>query len=290
MYLPDFDYYAPETVAEACKLMTEHKDSAAKLICGGTDLMPLMKHEVIVPKVLVSIKNIPELKKIEYVPGKGVVIGAASTHNDLVYSELMNQKYNSVSNAAHTMAAHQIRHVGTVGGNIVAAVPSADIPPICIVLNATATIQGPNGTRTIPLEEVFVGPKRSCLEQNEILTEIIIPDGKFTGSTYHKFALRRAGALATVGVAVALQVEGDVIKDARICYGAVGPTPLRGKKAEAHIIGKKVSEKLFEEAGAIAHDECTPITDFRASEEYRRDLIRVYTKRTLRKAVENGHN
>jgi carbon-monoxide dehydrogenase medium subunit len=290
VYLPDFDYYAPETVAEACKLMTEHKNSAPKLICGGTDLMPLIKHGVIVPGVLVSVNRIPELHKIEYVSGKGITIGSAVTLNEIVFSELLNKKYMSVSNAARSMAANQIRHIGTIGGNIVAAVPSADMPPICIALNATATIEGPDGARELPLEDVFVGPKSSCLADNELLTKITIPDGKFTGSSYHKFALRRAGALAVVGVAIAIETSGDTIKDLRVSYGAVGPTPLRGKKVEEYLIGKKISDEILEKAGDIAHDECMPITDFRASEEYRRELVRVYTKRTLKKAIENGHN
>lgn len=288
MYLPDFDYYSPESVAEACQLLTQFGDRA-KVLSGGSDLIPKMKHEVLAPEVIVSIKKIPGLKKIEYVPGKGVVIGATSTHNDLVFSELLQEKYLSVSNAAQTMAANQVRHVGTIGGNIVSAVPSADLPPILIALNATAKIVGPNGERTLPLEDVFTGPGKTVLAKDEILTEVVIPDQEMTGSTYFKFALRKAGALAVVGVAVAVQVENDVIKDVRVALGAVAPTPMRAKKTEEFLKGKKITDELLEEAGKIAYTECKPITDFRASEEYRRDLVRVYTKRALRKAIDNGH-
>lgn len=288
MHLPDFDYYAPESAAEACLLLTQHKDGA-KILCGGTDLMSKMKHGLLTPKMLVSIKKIPGIRKIEYVPNTGVVIGAAATHNDLVFSELIAEKYPSVGNAAASMAANQIRHVGTVGGNIASAVPSADIPPIFIALKATVKIVGPDGERTLPLEDVFVGPSKTSLAFNEILTEVIIPDQKTTGSTYHKFALRRAGALAVVGVAVAVEMKKDVIEDARVVLGAVAPVPMRAVKVEEFLKGKKASDELFEEAGKIASTECRPITDFRASEEYRRDLVRVYTKRSLKKAVENGH-
>lgn len=288
MYLPDFDYYSPSSVAEACQLLSQFGDDA-KVLCGGSDLIPKMKHELIAPKVMVSIKKIPGLKKIEYVPGKGVVIGAVSSHNDVVFSEVMNEKYLSVSNAAQTMAANQVRHIGTIGGNIVSAVPSADMPPILIALSAKAIIVGPDGERTLPLEEVFTGPQKNCLAKNEILTEVIIPDQEMTGSTYHKFALRRAGALAVVGVAVAVQVENDIIKDARVVLGAVAPVPMRAIKTEEFLKGKKVTDELLEEAGVIASTECKPITDFRASEDYRRDLVRVYTKRGLRKAIDNGH-
>lgn len=288
MYLPDFEYYAPESVAEAYKLLAQYGDRV-KVISGGTDLIPKMKHGVIAPEIMVSIRRIADLKKIEYVPGKGVVIGATNTHNDLVFSEVLQQRYCSVSNAAQTMAANQVRHAGTVGGNIVSAVPSADLPPILIALNATVKIVGPNGERTLSIEEVFTGPGKTVLAKDEILTEIVIPDQKMTGSTYHKFALRKAGALAVVGVAVAVQVENGVIKDARIALGAVAPTPIRAKKTEEFLKGKTISDELLEEAGKMASTECKPITDFRASEEYRRDLVRIYTKRGLKKAIENGH-
>lgn len=288
MNLPDFDYYAPESAAEACQLLTQHKDGA-KILCGGSDLMAKMKHGLVAPKVLVSIKKLPGIRKIEYVSNRGVIIGAASSHNDLVFSEIINEKYPSVANAAASMAANQIRHVGTVGGNIVSAVPSADMPPMLIALKASVKIVGPDGERTLPLEDVFVGPGKTVLASNEILTEIVIPDQKTTGSTYHKFALRRAGALAVVGVAVAVEMKDDVIEDARVVLGAVAPVPMRAVKTEAFLKGKKASDEVFEEAGKIAYSECRPITDFRASEEYRRDLVRVYTKRSLKKAVNNGH-
>lgn len=288
MYLPDFDYYAPDSVAEACELLSQFGDSA-KVLSGGTDLIPKMKNDLIAPKVMVSIKNIPGLKKIQYVPGRGVVIGATSTHNDLVFSEVIQEKYLSVSNAAQTMAANQVRHIGTVGGNIVSAVPSADIAPIMIALNANAVIVGPDGERTLPLEDVFTGPFKTVLAQNEILTEVVIPDQAMTGSTYFKFALRKAGALAVVGVAAAVQVENDIIKDVRIALGAVAPKPMRAVMAEEFLKGKLITDELLEEAGRIACTECKPISDFRASEEYRRDLVRVYVKRALKRAIDKGH-
>ncbi len=288
MYLPDFEYYAPDSVAEACKLLTDF-GARAKVYAGGSDLLPKMKHDLIAPEVLVSLKNICDMKKIEYVQGKGVVIGARSTHNDIVFSPVLDEKYKSVCGAAQSMAANQIRHIGTIGGNIASAVPSADLPPILIALNATATLVGPKGSRTLPLEDVAVGPGKTAIAPDEILTEVIIPDQAMTGSKYLKFALRKSGALATVGVAVAVQVEGKKIKDARIALGAVSPTAVRAKEAEKFLIGKEASEDVFAEAGKIASGECKPITDFRASAEYRTDMVRVFTKRALKEAVDNGH-
>jgi len=288
VYLPDFDYYAPDSIGEACQLLAQF-GAKAKLISGGTDVLVKMKNELLAPEVLVSIKNLEELKKIEYVAGKGIVIGARAKHNDLVFSELLAKKYPSIPGAAKQMAHNQIRNSGTIGGNIVNAVPSADLPPILIALSATVNIAGTKGSRSLALEDVFTGPNTTCLAPDEIITEVIIPDGKMTGSTYMKFGLRAAGALAVAGVASAVCIENGVIKDARIVMSAVGPTPMRAKKAEGFLKGKKVSDDLLAEAGKIAAEECKPIDDYRASAEYRRNLVSVFTKRSLRKAIDEGH-
>lgn len=287
MYLPDFEYYAPDNIAEACKLLTQFGEKA-KLFAGGTDILVKMKNEVLAPEVLISTKNLG-MKEIEYVPGKGVVIGARCTHNDLVKCETLAKKYASVSNAARQMAHNQVRNVGTVAGNISNAVPSADLPPIFISLDATVKLVGSNGERTVAMEDLFTGPGKTVLAQDELITEVIVPDQKMTGSTYIKFGLRKSGALAVVGVAVAVQVENNVIKDARIALGAVAPTPVRAKKTEEFLKGKTVSDELLAEAGVIASAECKPISDIRASAEYRTDLIRIFTKRALRKAIDEGH-
>jgi len=288
LYLPDFDYYTPDSVEAVSQLMAEYDD--AMILSGGTDILTKMKNGVIAPKTLISLKKVPGLKKIEYVKGKGLVIGGASTHNDLIFSEVLNRMYNSVSNAAQTMAANQVRHAGTVAGNIVSAVPSADLPPILIVLGATATLVGVGGTRSLPLEEVFVGPGKTVLTRDEVMTEIVIPDQAMTGSAYFKYALRKAGALATVGVAAAVEMDGAAIKDIRVAFGAVAPVPMRAPKVEAFLKGKEATDVNLAEAAAIAHDECKPITDHRASEEYRRDLVGTFTKRAIKKAIADGHN
>lgn len=288
MYLPDFEYFTPDSVEEACQLLLKH-GSKAKTIAGGTDVLLKMKKELLAPEILVSIGQLPQLKNIEYVPGKGVVIGAGATHNDLQNSKVLLEKYLSIAGAAHQMANNQVRNLGTVGGNISNAVPSADLPPILIALGTTVKIVGTKGERSLPLEDVFAGPNQTVLEHDELITEFIIPDNDFTGSTYIKFGLRASGALAVVGVAAAVKLEGDVIKDARIVMGAVSPVPLRAKKAENLIKGKQASEELFAAAGVMASGECRPISDIRASAEYRTDMVRVFTMRALHKAVDEGH-
>jgi aerobic carbon-monoxide dehydrogenase medium subunit len=284
MYIPDFDYHCPATVDEACAILAS-LGSDAKVLAGGTDVLSKMKNELIAPKVLVSLSKIHHMDGIAYVAGRGVVIGAKATHNDLVNSLLLQQKYPSIPDAAHTMANNQIRNRGTIGGNLVNAVPSADLPPILIALEAQVTLVGRYGNRILPLEEFFVGPNRSAIEPDEILTEITIPDQRTTGSAYFKFGLRRSGALAVVGVAASVVAKGTHVEQARIVLGAVGPVPMRAKKAEELLVGNLATEAALEEAGRAAAAECRPISDIRGSEEYRRDMVRVFTKRALRKAL-----
>lgn len=287
MYLPDFEYYAPATLAEACKLLAE-LGPKAKVLAGGTDVLSKMKQEQLSPEALVSIKELGELTEIKS-NGEGVVIGARVTHNNLIDAPALQEKYPSICNAAKQMANNQIRNTGTVGGNCVNAVPSADLPPLFIALDAEVKLIGTDGERVMPLEDFFTGPNETVIKQDEILTEFIFKDKPFTGSNYLKFSLRRSGALAVAGVATAVVMDGDVCKEARIVMGAVAPTPLRAKEAEEMIKGQKVTDELLEEVASRAAAECKPISDLRGSAEYRRDLVRVLTRRSLNKAISEGH-
>jgi aerobic carbon-monoxide dehydrogenase medium subunit len=289
MNLPDFDYYAPESIEATCVLLKKF-GPRAKLFSGGTDLLVKMKQGLLTPEVLVSIKQLDQLSDIYYEKNKGVLIGARATHNSIVHSPLLKEKYFSICETARHIANNQIRNRGTVGGNIINAVPSADMPPILIALGAEARLTGSGGKeKVVSLEDFFVGPNKTVIGQDEMMTGVFIPDNNFTGSTYFKFALRRSGALAVVGVAVALAMQGKVCKDARIVLGAVAPTPVRAKKAEGLLKGKTVSEKLFEEVGICAAEESKPISDIRGSAEYRRDMVRVFTRRALNKTSKEGH-
>jgi carbon-monoxide dehydrogenase medium subunit len=183
------------------------------------------------------------------------------------------------------MANNQIRNRGTLGGNLVSAVPSADLPPILIALQAKITLVGPRETRIIPLESFFVRPRCSVIASDEILTEVVIPDQVTTGNAYLKFGLRRSGALAVVGVAASIVADGMYVEEARIVLGAVAPTPVRACEAESLLRGNRVTEALLEEVGRAAAQECRPISDIRGSDEYRRDMVAVFTKRALRKAL-----
>lgn len=289
MFLPDFDYYAPESLAEAIGLLTQLGPSA-RVLAGGTDILVKMKSGILTPSALVSLKNLRELRRIHWDANRGLAIGALATHNEIRDSAVVQERFLSLSEAAHKLANNQIRNRGTIGGNLVNAIPSADLPPILIALGAHVTLARLDSSRTVPLESFFTGVSCCALEpEREILAEVVIPPQETTGSTYLKFGLRRSGALAVVGVAAAVTMEGDVVRDARICLGAVYKVPTRAIQAEQILIGKRWNSDLLEQAGRAAVGCCLPISDIRGSAEYRRDLVRIFTRRALKHAITKGH-
>ncbi|MDW7711051.1 MAG: xanthine dehydrogenase family protein subunit M [Deferrisomatales bacterium] len=288
MHLPDFDYHAPDTLGGACALLAS-LGSEIRVLAGGTDLLHKMKVGKLAPRALMSLKRLDALRGIRYEKGRGVVIGALATQSDVVDSPVLHARYRSVSEAAHRMASLQIRNLGTVGGNIVNGVPSADLPPILIALGATIRLVHAGGERTLPLEGFFRGAAQTAITPGEILTEVVIPDGAFTGSCYLKFGLRRSGALAVAGAAVAVRVEDGVIHEARVALASCAPTVIRAPAAEEYLRGKPATPEVLEEAGLRAEADSRPRDSIRGSAEYRRNLARVLTKRALRKAVDEGH-
>ena len=288
MYIPDFEYHTPKTLADACVLLDELGEEAI-VLGGGSDLLHKLKNGHLHPKHLVSLKNMAQLHEVRYEKGRGIIIGASVTPGETYRSKLLQEHYLSINMTAHEMGNPQVRNRGTVGGNICNASPLADLPPIFIALNASVKIIEYAGERIIALEDFITGPGKTLIARDEILSEVIIPDQPTTGSTYMKFGLRKSGALAVVGVAVAVTVKDNVLLDARIVLGAVAPVPMRAKKAEAILKGQTITDSLLEQAADSAFAECTPITDIRGSAEYRRDMVRVLTKRALRKAIDEGH-
>jgi len=289
MYLPDFDYYAPESLTEAMGTLMR-LGPTAMILAGGTDILVKMKNGLLAPSALVSLKNLHDLRRILWDDNRGLVIGALATHNEICNSAVVQGHFLSLSEAAHKLANNQVRNRGTIGGNLVNAIPSADLPPILMALHAYVTLAGPDGSRTIPVENFFTGVSCCAIESaREILTEVVIPPQDTTGSTYIKFGLRRSGALAVVGVAAAVTMDGDMVRDARICLGAVYKTPTRAVQAEQVIVGKRWTDDLLEQAGRKAVGCCLPISDIRGSAEYRRDLVRIFTRRALKRAITQGH-
>ncbi len=288
MYIPDFEYHAPKTLVDACVLLNELKEEAI-VLGGGSDILHRLKNGHIQPEHLVSLKHMAQLCEVRKKDGLGIVIGASVTPDEIYRSRLLQEKYLSLPMTAHEMGNPQVRNRGTIGGNICNASPLADLPPILIALDASVKVVGNAGERFFALEDFITGPGKTQIEYDEILTEIIIPDQQTTGSTYMKFGMRKSGALAMVSVAVSVMIEDNTLIDARITMGAVAPVPMRAKRAEEVLIGQAISDNLLEEAAESAAAECAPITDIRGSAEYRREMIRVLTRRALRKAIDEGH-
>ncbi len=288
MNMPDFEYHAPETLMEACALLAELGGNAT-VLAGGTDVLHKMKTGKLAPGHLVSLKRLDELRNIRKESGRGIVIGALARHNEIYNSPLLQERFLSLPMAAHTMASNQICNLGTLGGNIVNGVPSADLPPILIALNSSIRLLSAQGERSMALEDFFYGAAQTRILPGEILADITIPEQSTTGSTYIKFGLRRSGALAVAGVAVSVTVQKDTLREARIVLASAAPTVMRARNAETYLCGKKISAELLAQAGKLAADESHPRDSIRGSAEYRRNLVEVLTKRALRKAIDKGH-
>jgi carbon-monoxide dehydrogenase medium subunit len=283
-----FGYVAAKDSEHAVALLAEH-GKGAKVLAGGTDLLADLKFSPHPPpEVVVDISRAADLKGIALTDA-GLRIGAMTTHSEIIASELVQETLPALADAAVVIGAVQTRNLGTVGGNLITCVPSMDSGPTLLALEAQVTILGPRGRRTIPLSELFVAPRKTCLAFDELLVEIVVPKenvGKPTG--FHKFGLRKGQALALVNAAACFWAPDGVFSAPRIALGAVAPTVIRAPKAEAWLTGRPVTEEAMAEAGRIAATEAKPITDFRASADYRRDLVAVLVKRSLASAYDRA--
>jgi len=283
--LRTLDYIAPESAAAAVALLAEHGEKACPL-AGGTDLVVDLKHSPGNIHVLVDVSGLEEFRGIEETD-EGLRIGSMVTYAEIMENSICLEKVPEVVAASHTVGAVQTRNLGTIGGNLVTCVPSADSAPALMVLDAEVTVTGADGERRMPIEEFFVGPRKTILEPHELLVDILIPKKNLgKPSSFYKFGLRKGQALALVNVAAALELKSGKIHEPRIALGAVAPTPIRILEAEALLAGKKPSIKNIEEAARIAVTESKPIDDFRASASYRRQLIQTLTQRVLSRSLE----
>ena len=282
-----FEFYQPMTLQEASRLLKDN-GPGGRLLAGGTDLVIAMKEKALLPKYVVDLKRIPGLAGIRENSNGGITLGALTTMREIEISPLITKKYPFLAQSAAEVGSIQIRNRATIGGNMANATPSADTAPALIALNATAKIAGATGERSINLEEFFRGPGQTVMSAEEILTEITIPKtGPRLVGEYIKFSPREMMDLAYVGVAVAYNLgEKDKKCDGvRILLGAVAPTPIRAKRAEAALEAQVLTEELAEKIGAIAAEEAKPISDVRSSAEYRRAMVGAMTKRALLNAA-----
>jgi carbon-monoxide dehydrogenase medium subunit len=288
--MKNFTYLEPQTVAEACALLKQ-LGSDAKVFAGGSHLTILMKQGLYEPKTLVNIKKIAELKGIRYDATEGLIVGALVTHRELETSALVKETFPVLCEAEREVANIRVRNMGTVGGNLASGEPLTDLSQIFIAFDGKAKISGPSGQRTIPVEELFVDFYTTSLAEDEILTEVVLPPlPARSGIDYIRFSSTSVVDKPSVGVAMKLTLESDAetIKTARIVLGCVGATPVRARKAEGLVTGKKLTAELAAEAGNIASQECSPTSDLRGSEGYKRAIVRTLVKRAAVKAFERA--
>jgi len=285
--LPAFVYHTPASVGEALELMAKYGNNG-RYIAGGTDLLIAMKKREAMPEHLIGLSGVASLKGIAS-DDKGVCIGALTTLAEIERSEIIKKQYLPLRDAVGVMASIQVRNLATIGGNLCSAVPSADTAPPLIALNASVKLVGLEGERTVPVEAFFSGPKESvCCKTQEILAEIAIPrPDPGSSGCYLKLMRRHAMGLALVGVAACLKLDPDmnVCREARFALGAVAPTPIRVPEVEAYLVNKAINETVAAEAARLAGMQCRPITDIRASLDYRCGMVEVFTRRAVMEAV-----
>lgn len=285
--LPKFDYVAPSSLSEALKLLRDYQERA-KVLAGGTDLVVRLKKRLAFADVIVDLNRISELSCIESV-GDHLHIGGLTRLAQIKESPIVKDRASALAQAISVMAAPPIRNRGTIGGNLCNSSPAADTAPPLLVLDASVKLQSANGERVVPLSQFFVGPEENVARADEILTEVMIPlqEGK---SAFIKLGRRKAFTLSVVSVAAYAMTKSGKFDEVRVALGAVAPIPIRGLKVEETLRGGDVSEKTIQESAELVKMEVNPITDVRASAEYRREMSYVLTKRVLGKVGLGGEN
>ena len=275
-----FTYHAPTTVSEALDLLGS-VEGGARPLAGGTDLLVQMRRGGRKPGHVIDVKGIPELREIRY-DDRGLSFGAAVTCAELCERDDLAKGYAGLLDAVGLIGGTAIQGRATVGGNLCNAAPSADTVPALIVLDAVCVVSGPRGQREVKASEFCVAPGRTLLGDEELLVALRVPpSAPGSAGAYLRFIPRGEMDIAVAGVAAWLQLDGDTIAEARLSLAAVAPTPLLVPAVGAFLAGKQPTETLFAEAGSLAAEAGSPISDHRGSEAQRRHLLGVLTKRCL---------
>ena len=278
-----FEYLAPETVEEAIDLLGRYGEEA-KILAGGQSLVPIMNFRLGRPEVLIDINRIKELDYIKE-EGDELVIGALTRERDLELSPRVQKRCPLLAKAISFIGHVPIRNRGTIGGSLVHADPSSEIPTATCALDAKMRVVGPSGERILGPEEFFLTYLTTSLEPSEMLVEVRVPAfPEKTGWSFTELS-RRSGDFAIVGVASILFMEdGDLCKEARISLGGVASTPVRAEEAEELLSGETMTESLIDKAALEAVEVTDAESDYHASDEYRREMARVFVRRGLREA------
>lgn len=283
------EYVAPRTYAAAVEALSTL--TKAQILAGGTDVVLQLRHGGGPGSAtLIDIKRIRGAADVRS-GSTGLTIGPAATMSQLEQMPQVVQIYPALAQGAAAVGSAQIRNRATVVGNICNAAPCADTAPGLIVLGARARILGPEGRRTLSIEDLMIGPGKTALAPGEMVTAIRVPAPKaLSGSAYARHTPRNSMdiAVAAAAAAVDLDDDGATCRQVRICLGAVAPTPLRARAAEKLLQGDQVTDEALDAAAVAAADACQPISDVRASAGYRCELARVLTRRMLAAALKDA--
>ncbi|MGZ4430289.1 MAG: FAD binding domain-containing protein [Gaiellales bacterium] len=284
MYPATFEYFAPNSLEEAFSTLERFGDDA-KILAGGQSLIPLMKLRFAAPRALVDINHIDGLDHL--VEGGGQLrIGALVRHKTCERSQLLRDRYSALGDAAPQISDPIVRNLGTVCGSLAHADPQGDWGAAMLAVGAEMVIQGSGGSRTLPVEQFLQGPFTTALGPTEVLTEVRVPDpGTRAAGTYLKLE-RRVGDFATVGVAVHVSLDNGRIGRAGIALTGVGPRNLKASEAERALAGAEPSDEAIGEAARLAAEQSEPRDDVRGSATYKRSVVRIFTERGLRTAVQ----
>ena len=276
-----FDFFEPTTIEEASSLLAQNDDEAT-ILAGGTDLLIGLKDHIETPKSVISLAQIPGLDGIMYDENTGLSIGGMTKMRSIEQSSIIRNRYTALAEGASEVGSIQIRNLATLGGNICNASPAADTVAALLVFGAQVEIAGTDGKRTVPIRDFFLGPGESTLNRDEIVTGFICPPRPASsGSYYIKQKIREVMDLAFIGVAASLQLTSGVVEDVKIGLAAVAPTPIRATDAEDILKGNPLTEAILNEAASAASAQASPISDLRCSADYREEMVRVLTKRTI---------
>jgi CO/xanthine dehydrogenase FAD-binding subunit len=277
-----FEYLEPKTVEEAVKMLSDFGHKGV-VLAGGTDLLIAMKRREINPHYVVNIKSIADLDYIQYHHEAGLRIGAVTTHSAIANSPVVRDKFDLLATASNKIGTPQVRNMGTIGGNICKAGPSQDTPPALLVLDARVRLVSLNGNRIVPMDEFFVGPFKTVFQETELLTEIQIPNPPPVSAGCYKWATKTVVVDETlVGVAVLMSLDhaDGVCADLKIALGSVAPTPMRARRAEEVLRGKRIDDRLIEQTAQVAAEETEP----RSRADYRRKMSKVLVREAIKEA------